>query len=182
MVVLANFRNATFAILAAVLACTSAQAHEVRLDVLSQPVTEVVDTLSELTGIPVRKAGDIPGQLENWSVDADGLAAFQKLGAASNLFIAFDGVHVIVASEESIETTAFESDMHDWHSLKQSLENFFPVLPKKAVEYNESTGMVVVRGPASLNQTVQDILSRPVSSKVTVIKSGSLRVLDLHTR
>jgi type II secretory pathway component GspD/PulD (secretin) len=150
---------------------------EVRLNVVSQPLGDVVETLSFMSGIPVTTVGTLNGKVENWSVKESGAEAFAKLGAVSNLFVAFDGSRMIIAPKQEITTVVFERKGKSWKTVKSAIHAMFPILPEDAIREDQASGLVLVRGPQVFVKAVEDVLSRQETDQIQIIKGGQVEVI-----
>ncbi|MGO7133552.1 hypothetical protein AB9E06_22130 [Rhizobium leguminosarum] len=155
----------------------TAGARDIRLNVVSQPLADVVDTLSFMSGIPVTTSGKLTGQVENWSVKEEGVAAFAALGHVSNLFVAFDGSRVIIAPKSEVTTVILEQEKRSWVATRSAIKTVFPLLPEDAIQYDPSSNLVIVRGPAAFVSAVQTVLNRSTEQTVQVIKGGYVEMI-----
>ena len=158
-------------------ASAEANQRELRLNVVSQPLADVVETLSFMSGIPVTTVGKLSGTVQNWSVKEDGVEAFAKLGEASNLFVAFDGSRVIIAPKQEVATVIFERKSRSWKTMESAIHALFPLIPKDAVREDQDSGLVLVRGPQIFVKAVEDVLSRQATDEIRVIKGGQMEVI-----
>lgn len=159
-----------------------AHSRQIRYEVKSQPLSQVIDVLADLSGTPAQKLGDIPGKIENWIADGDGLAVFQQLARDANLFLAYDGSRVILASRSDTKTMILPLGNYDWPSAQAVVKSLYPILPDDALRFDAKAGVLSVRGPAAFNDTVAAILSRPQNTTVKVIRGGNVQDLDLQKR
>jgi hypothetical protein len=157
----------------------TANEREVRLNVISQPLGDVVDTLSFMSGIPVTTIGTLNGKVENWSVRESGVQAFAKLGSISNLFVAFDGSRIIIAPKQEITTVIVEPKGRNWNTAHSAISALFPLLPEDAVHEDHASGLVLVRGPQMFVKAVEDVLSRQEADRIEVIKGGKMEVITV---
>ena len=158
-------------------AFAEANQRELRLNVVSQPLADVVETLSFMSGIPVTTVGKLSGTVQNWSVKEDGVEAFAKLGEASNLFVAFDGSRVIIAPKQEVATVIFERKGRSWKTMESAIHALFPLIPTDAVREDQDSGLVLVRGPQIFVKAVEDVLSRQATDEIRVIKGGQMEVI-----
>jgi len=147
---------------------------EVRLNVVSQPVADVVDTLSFMSGIPVTTVGKLDGRVENWSVNEEGVAAFAALGRVSNLFVAFDGSRVILAPKSEVTTVVLERKKRNWSAAQGAIDTLFPFFPRDAIHHDATSDIVIVRGPAAFVSAVETVLSRSTEETVQIIRGGTM--------
>jgi type II secretory pathway component GspD/PulD (secretin) len=164
-------------LLAPLAAQASAGGQAVRLNVVSQPLADVVDTLSFMSGIPVTTSGKLTGQIDNWSVNEEGVAAFAALGRVNNLFVAFDGSRVIIAPKSEVATVLLEQKRRDWKVTRSAIDALFPVFPEDAIRYDATSGLVIVRGPAAFISAIETVLNRSTEDTVQVIKGGSVEMI-----
>ncbi|MFD1745606.1 hypothetical protein ACFSE1_09060 [Rhizobium helianthi] len=157
-------------------------ARQVRYEVKSQPLTQVIDVLADLSGTPAQKLGEIPGKIENWIADGDGLAVFQQLAKDANLFLAYDGSRVIIASRTDTKTTILPLGNYDWPSAQAVVKSLYPIMPKDTLRFDAKAGVLSVRGPAVFNDTIAAILARPQNTTVKVIRGGNVQDLDLQQK
>jgi type II secretory pathway component GspD/PulD (secretin) len=163
--------------LAPLQAGAAADGQEVRLNVVSQPVAEVVDTLSFMSGIPVTTVGKLEGRVENWSVNERGVTAFAALGRISNLFVAFDGSRVIVAPKSEVTTVVLEQKKRNWSTAKSAIDTLFPFFPDDAIHHDAASDIVIVRGPTAFVSAVETVLSRSTEDTVQVIRGGTMETI-----
>ncbi|MBB5536488.1 hypothetical protein [Rhizobium giardinii] len=168
---------AFFTLLAPIRAEAAANGQEVRLNVVSQPVADVVDTLSFMSGIPVTIVGKLDGRLENWSVNERGVAAFAALGRVGNLFVAFDGSRVIVAPRSEVTTVVLEQKKRNWSAAQSAIDTLFPFLPGDAIHHDATSDIVIVRGPAPFVSAVETVLSRSTEETVQIIRGGTMETI-----
>lgn len=160
-------------------ASAEANQRELRLNVVSQPLADVVETLSFMSGIPVTTVGKLSGTVQNWSVKENGVEAFAKLGDASNLFVAFDGSRVIIAPKQEVATVIFERKGRSWKTMESAIHALFPLLPTDAVREDQGSGLVLVRGPQIFVKAVEDVLSRQATKEIRVFKGGQIEVITV---
>ncbi len=129
-----------------------ASEREVRLDVVSLPLGDVVQTLSFMSGIPVTTVGTLSGKVEHWSVRESGAKAFVKLGDASNLFVAYDGSRIIIAPKQEVSTVVLDRGGRSWKTEQNAIRALFPLLPDDALREDPASGLVLVRGARRLHQ------------------------------
>ncbi|MBB4576795.1 hypothetical protein [Rhizobium lentis] len=153
---------------------------EVRLDVVSLPLGDVVETLSFMSGIPVTTVGTLSGKVEHWSVRESGAKAFVKLGDASNLFVAYDGSRIIIAPKQEVSTVVLDRGDRSWKTEQNAIRALFPLLPDDALREDPASGLVLVRGPAVFTKAVEDVLSRQEADSIKVIKGGQLEILTTN--
>ncbi|MDX0177421.1 hypothetical protein GOD71_27055 [Sinorhizobium medicae] len=158
-------------------ASAEASQRELRLDVVAQPVADVVDTLSFMSGIPVTTVGKLTGLVQNWSVNESGVEAFAKLGNASNLFVAFDGSRVIIAPKQEVATVIFERKGRSRNMTISAIHALFPLLPEDAVRQDQDSGLVLVRGPQIFVKAIEDVLSRQETEEIRVFNGGQMEVI-----
>lgn len=168
-------------LLALVFGASGALARNVVYEVKSQALSEVIDTLSDLSGMAVVKAGAIPGRLENWKVRAEGLGVFEALARDASLFMAYDGSRVIIASRAHLRTTIVPPGQ-DWETFRSLARSLYPVMPEDALHYDAKTRTILVRGPASFTDAITGITSRPEGGVVRVIKGGSIEDVSTQSR
>ncbi|WFU04599.1 hypothetical protein QA648_27890 (plasmid) [Rhizobium sp. CB3171] len=168
---------AAIGLLAAFPLSAKAGDREVRLDVVSLPLGDVVQTISFMSGIPVTTVGTLTGKVEHWSVRENGAKAFVKLGDASNLFVAYDGSHVIIAPKQEVSTVVLDRSGRRWKTEQNAIRALFPVLPDDALREDAASGLVLVRGPGVFIKAVEDVLSRQHADSIKVIKGGKLEIL-----
>ncbi|HXV29579.1 MAG TPA: hypothetical protein VD840_04520 [Sinorhizobium sp.] len=168
-----------FALLAlsAPAALAEARAQDVRLDVVAQPLADVVATLSFMSGIPVTTVGTLSGTVENWSVKDEGIAAFAALGRASNLFVAYDGSRMIVAPKSEVETVVLERGGRSWRSARSAVDALFPLYPADAIVHEAESDVVIVRGPSAFVTAIEKLLSQPGGETVQIIRGGVLEAV-----
>ncbi|MGV1857557.1 hypothetical protein [Rhizobium rhizogenes] len=164
-------------LLAPLTAQAAASGQDIRLNVVSQPVADVVDTLSFMSGIPVTTTGKLTGQVENWSVKEEGVAAFEALGRVSNLFVAFDGSRVIIAPKSEVSTVILEQKRRGWKVTRTAIDALFPLYPDDAIRYDPASDLVIVRGPTAFVSAVETVLNRSTVETVQVIKSGHVEMI-----
>ncbi len=157
---------------------SSAAARMISYEVKSQPLSDVLDILSDLSGIAVAKVGVIPGRLENWKVREEGIGVFEKLAKDASLFMAYDGSKVIVASRADVRTTVVPGQ--DWETFRSLSQSLYPVMPDDALSYDAKTMVILVRGPPSFTGALTGLAPRPASGLVRVIKGGSIE--DVNTQ
>ncbi|WEO69413.1 hypothetical protein [Rhizobium rhizogenes] len=155
----------------------AASGQDIRLNIVSQPVADVVDTLSFMSGIPVTTTGKLTGQVENWSVKEEGVAAFEALGRVSNLFVAFDGSRVIIAPKSEVSTVILEQKRRGWKVTRSAIDALFPLYPDDAIRYDPASDLVIVRGPTAFVSAVETVLNRSTVETVQVIKSGHVEMI-----
>ncbi|MBB4293126.1 type II secretory pathway component GspD/PulD (secretin) [Rhizobium leguminosarum] len=170
--------TAALGLLAAFPLSAGASEREVRLDVVSLPLGDVVQTLSFMSGIPVTTVGTLSGKVEHWSVQESGAKAFVKLGDASNLFVAYDGSRIIIAPKQEVSTVVLDRGGRSWKTEQNAIRALFPLLPDDALREDVASGLVLVRGPAVFVKAVEDVLSRPQDDSIKVIKGGQLEILS----
>jgi type II secretory pathway component GspD/PulD (secretin) len=158
-------------------ALAEARAQDVRLDVVSQPLADVVATLSFMSGIPVITMGTLSGTVENWSVKDEGIAAFAALGRASNLFVAYDGSRMIIAPKSEVETVVLERGGRSWRSARNAVDSLFPLYPDDAIMHEAESDVVIVRGPSAFVAAIEKLLSQPGGETVQVIRGGVLETV-----
>lgn len=156
----------------------NAELKHVHIDVVSLSLTEVMDALSLMSGIPVTTIGKPKGTVERWSFKGDGVSAFEALGEIGNLFVAFDGSRMIVSPRSEAAATVFEGARGRWPEIKSSMKILFPRYPKDSIQYDQMRGTVIVRGPSEFAQAVGTIINRP-SQKIKFFKGAKVEVLDL---
>lgn len=165
-------------------ACSSwaapGMARSVSYEVKRQALDSVIDTLSDLSGVAVVKAGAIPGTMENWSVRAEGVAVFEALARDANLFMAFDGAKVIIAARTDVRTTVLSSATYDWPTVQGVARSLYPIMPPDALRYDGKARVILVRGPSSFTEAISAIATRPTSGIVRVIKGGSIEDVNLQ--
>ncbi|MBP2444053.1 hypothetical protein [Rhizobium leguminosarum] len=171
---------AALGLLAAFPLSARAGEREVRLDVVSLPLSDVVQTLSFMSGIPVTTVGTLSGKVEHWSVREKGAKAFIKLGDASNLFVAYDGSRIIIAPKQEVSTVVLDRGGRSWKTEQSAIRALFPLLPEDALREDSASGLVLVRGPAVFTKAVEDVLSRPQDDSIKVIKGGQLEILTTN--
>ncbi|ASY65760.1 hypothetical protein SJ05684_b47780 (plasmid) [Sinorhizobium sojae CCBAU 05684] len=154
-----------------------ANAQYVRLEVVSQPLADVVATLSFMSGIPVTTIGSLSGTVENLSVKDEGIAAFAALGRASNLFVAYDGSRVIVAPKSEVETVVLERGGRSWRSARSAVDALFPLYPEDAIVHDAESDVLIVRGPAAFVEAIEKLLSQSGGETVQVIRGGVLEAV-----
>lgn len=153
------------------------RAQDVRLDVVSQPLADVVATLSFMSGIPVTTVGSLSGTVENWSVMDEGIAAFAALGKASNLFVAYDGSRMIIAPKSEVETVVLERGGRSWRSARSAVDALFPLYPDDAIVHEAESDVVIVRGPSAFVAAIEKLLGQSGGETVQVIRGGVLETV-----
>lgn len=156
----------------------TAQARYIRFEVKSQPLSQVVDIISDLSGIPVQKLGELQGKLENWSGSGEGLAVFQRLAVDSNLFFAYDGTKAIISSTNEVKTTVLPLGNYDWAAAQNIVKTLFPIVPEKTLRFERATGMLTIRGPQVFNDAIAALLMKPQNSTIKIIRGGSMQELQ----
>ncbi|MDQ0456397.1 hypothetical protein [Rhizobium paknamense] len=155
-----------------------AEPETLRLKVISEPLREVVDTLSYMSGLPVSVVGTLDGRVEGWTLEAaGGLDAFARLGADYRLFVAYDGSRIIVAARDNLSTRLFDGHMMNWNSAQSLVRALYPVLPEDALQKDKASGMIVLRGPDTVVKAIAEVLSRPDDRDIQVIRSGHVQVV-----
>lgn len=160
----------------------TANARYIRYEVKSQAVSQVIDTIADLSGTPVQKLGDIPGKIENWTTQGEGLAALQQLALDANLFLAYDGSRVILASRSDLKTTILPLGSYDWPSAKAVVNSIYPIIPDDTLRFDAQTGVLAVRGPSAFNDTIAALLARPQNTTVKVIRGGAIQDMDMQPK
>lgn len=168
--------------LASLASICPANARYIRYEVKSQAVTQVIDAIADLSGTPVQKLGEIPGKIDNWVAEGEGLATLQQLALDANLFLAYDGSRVILASRADLKTTILPLGSYDWPSAKAVVSSIYPILPDDTLRFDAKTGVLAVRGPAAFNDTVAALLARPQNTTVKVIRGGTIQDMDLQQK
>ena len=158
----------------------AASARYVSFEVKSQSLSQAVDVIADLSGIPVQKLGELPGKLEHWAASGEGLDVFQKLAKDSNLFFAFDGTKAIVASANEIKTTVLPLGAYDWSSAQNIVKTLYPIVPDRTLRFDRAAGMLTIRGPQAFNDTIAAVLAKPQNSTIKVIRGGATQ--DLSTK
>ncbi|MGG7518148.1 hypothetical protein ACQ3G6_09715 [Allorhizobium undicola] len=175
-----------FAVLACLIASGPVLAQEVslatsgrpvKLNVMSLPTRDVVDTLSYMSGLPVIVVGTLNGMVENWSVEARGVEAFSALGHDQGLYVAFDGAKVIIAANENVATRIVDNRQEGWSRTRSVVGELFPLLPEGAIKQDQESGMIVLRGPDIVVRAITDLLERPHDQQIQIIRSGRTQVV-----
>lgn len=169
-------------VIALVLSPLQVEARAVHYEVKKQNISDVIDVLSDLSGVAVSKAGDIKGSIENWRVKADGVEVFQKLAKDAGLFMAFDGSTVILASKADTKTKVLESSSHNWASVRSLAKSLFPIMPEDALTYDTNANLVLVRGPAPFNEAIAGIVAKPKNTVVRIIRGGDVQDIQPQTK
>lgn len=154
------------------------EARTVRFEVKSQPLSQVIDIIADLAGIPVQKLGDVPGRLEKWSAHGEGIAVFQKLAQDANLFFAYDGTKAIVAASSEVKTTVLPLGNYDWVAAQNIIKTLYPIVPERTLRFDKATGMLTIRGPQLFNDTIAAVLAKPQNSTIKVIRGGALQEIS----
>ncbi|MCF3641585.1 hypothetical protein LXM94_16555 [Rhizobium sp. TRM95111] len=154
-----------------------AERSDIRLSVISQPASEVVETLSFMSGIPVTTAGTLSGRIENLTISGDPVQAFATLGRAGNLFVAFDGTRVIVSSKSELSTAVFPRKGSEWASMKRAIDALFPLYPAEAIEHEPTSDILIVRGPPIFVSTIETLLNRSRKTTVQVVRGRQVDTL-----
>lgn len=172
-------RIPSLALFAALLGSSAAMAErgDIRLNVISQPASEVVETLSFMSGIPVTTAGTLSGRIENLTISGDPVEAFATLGRAGNLFVAFDGTRVIVAPKSEMSTAVFPRKGSAWEGAKRAIDMLFPLYPPEAIAHEPTSDILIVRGPPIFVSTIETLLNRSRKATVRVMRGGKLETL-----
>lgn len=157
-----------------------AHARYVQFEVKSQPLSQVVDTIADLAGIPVQKLGELQGRLEHWTASGDGIDVFQKLARDGNLFFAFDGTKAIISSASDVRTTVLPLANYDWAAAQNIVKTLYPIVPEKTLRFERATGMLTIKGPQVFNDTIAAVLAKPRNSPIQVIRGGATQ--ELPTR
>ncbi len=158
----------------------TADVRNVRLKVISQPVSQVVETLAFMTGIPVTPVGTLNGTVENWTVDGSGVEAFRALGEAANLFVAFDGSRMVISPKSEINTVVLEQRTRSWDVARNAVRALFPIYPETAIQYDPTSDVLIVRGPPIFVSAVEGVLNRSMEKTVQVFKGGVPEVVTVR--
>ncbi len=150
----------------------TADARYIRFEVKSQPLSQVVDVVSDLAGIPVQKLGDLQGKLEHWSASGEGLDVFQKLARDGNLFFAFDGTKAIISSMNEVKITMLPLGNYGWLAAQNIVRSLYPIVPDRTLRFDQTTGMLTIRGPQVFNDSIVAVLGKPQNSTIKVIRGG----------
>ncbi len=174
-------RISSLVLSAALLASSPAMAEggDIQLNVISQPASEVVETLSFMSGIPVTTAGKLDGRIENLTISGDPVEAFAKLGRAGNLFVAFDGTRVIISPKSELSTAVFPRKGSAWLSAKRAIDALFPLYPPEAIAHEPTSDVLIVRGPPIFVSTIETLLNRSRKATVQIVRGGKVETLVL---
>lgn len=165
----------------AVASTASADARRVRLNVISQPVSQVVETLTFMTGIPVTHVGTLNGTIENWTVDSSGVEAFRALGEAANLFVAFDGTRMVISPKSEMNTVVLERRARSWVVARNAVRALFPMYPEAAIQHDPTSDVLIVRGPPAFVSAIETVLNRSMEKTVRVFKGGVAEVVTVQS-
>lgn len=155
-----------------------AEARTLRFEVKSQELSQVIDIVADLAGIPVQKLGEVPGRLEKWSAHGEGIAVFQKLAQDANLFFAYDGTKAIIAASSEVKTTFLPLGSYDWIAAQNIVKTLYPIVPERTLRFDKATGMLTIRGPQLFNDTIAAVLTKPQNSTIKVIRGGALQEIS----
>ncbi|MCZ4093500.1 hypothetical protein [Sinorhizobium psoraleae] len=158
----------------------SADARSVHLSVISQPLAQVVETLSFITGIPVTAVGTLSGTVENWSVSGSGVEAFMALGEAANLFVAFDGSRMVLSPKGETNTVVLEQRARNWSVARNAIRALFPIYPEAAIQHDPVSDVLIVRGPPIFVSAVEKVVNLSSEKRIQIFKGGASEIVTVH--